>query len=219
MKKRFLPIVLFVAILPLAAAGAVRGAENPLQAPSKSPIHITSDRLEAFDDKALVVFSGNVVATQDDAVIHGDDLYLYYDKKSEGEKSDGKNAPPGLTTSGGKIQRIELRGNVNVKKGERTATGDKAVFHNAEQTVVMTGNAVMREGDNVITGDKITVFLKENRGVVESSSREKRVTAVIYPKDDTSKRDTPKDNAPKDGVPKDVTPEDNKNDRSRDQAD
>ncbi|MDD5723618.1 MAG: LptA/OstA family protein [Syntrophales bacterium] len=171
MKKRFL-LLLFVAILPLAAGGSVYGAE--------SPIRITSDRLDAYDDKALVLFSGKVVATQDDAVMRADELYLYYDKKN-GDKS----VPPSVTMTAGKVKRIELRGNVNMKKGERTVTGDGAVFHNADQTVVVTGNAVMREGDNVIAGDKITVFMNENRGIVESSSNKKRVTATIYPEDNT----------------------------------
>jgi lipopolysaccharide export system protein LptA len=180
MKKRCLPILLFVATFSLAAAEGVHGEKSAVQTTSKSPIHITSDRLDAYDDKALVVFSGNVVATQDDAVIHGDRLYLYYEKK-DGDDS----APSDVTMSGGKIQRIELQGNVDMKKGERTVTGEKAVFRNADQTVVVTGNAVMREGNNVITGDKITVFLNENKGIVESSDTEKRVTATIYPEDDT----------------------------------
>ncbi|MBA7561341.1 hypothetical protein ES708_02978 [subsurface metagenome] len=38
MKKRFLPILLFVMILPLAAAGGVCGAESPLQTTSKGPL-------------------------------------------------------------------------------------------------------------------------------------------------------------------------------------
>ncbi|MBW2559888.1 MAG: hypothetical protein JRE40_03415 [Deltaproteobacteria bacterium] len=190
MKKRFLPILLlFVMILFLAVPGGVCGAESSssIKTDSKSPIQITSDRLEAYDDKALVIFSGNVVATQDDAVLHGDKLYLYYDKKSDDKKSGHKKGPPGVTMNTGKIKRIELRGNVNMKKGERTVTGEKAVFHNASQTVVVTGNTVMREGDNVITGDKVTVFLNENRGIVESSGKKKRVTATIYPKESTPK--------------------------------
>lgn len=200
MKKRFLPILLLLTVLPLAAAGSVCAAENPLKTNSKSPIQITSDRLEAYDDKALVLFSGNVVATQDDAVIRGDKLYLYYDKKDNAEKG-----PAGVTINAGKIQRIELRGHVNMKKGERTVTGEKAVFHNADQKVVVTGNAVMREGDNVITGDTVTVFLEENRGVVESSNTKKRVTATFYPKESTPKDETSKDEAPKDEAPKDST--------------
>ena len=208
MKRKVFTRVLLALMCSLVATGAAQGAESPrlegkesprlegkesprlegkespLKSTSKSPIHITSDRLEAYDDRALVLFSGNVVATQDDAVMHADELYLYYDKEK-----DGKKVASGVTVSAGKIERIELLGNVSVKKGERTATGDKAVFYNADQRIVMTGNPVMREKDNVITGDKITVFLNENRGVVESSGEEKRVTATIYPEDDSLKKD------------------------------
>jgi len=205
MKKRFLPILLLLTVFPLVAVGGVYAAENPLQTNSKSPIRITSDRLEAYDDKALVLFSGNVVATQDDAVLHGDNLYLYYDKKDDGEKGDDKKSPPGLTVNAGKIKRIELVGHVNMKKGERTVTGEKAVFHNADQTVVVTGNAVMREGDNVITGEKVIVFLKENRGIVESSGEKKRVTATFYPKESTPS--TPKESTPEENTSGDNTSE------------
>jgi len=85
-------------------------------------------------------------------------------------------------TDSGKIERIELEGRVIVKKGERTVTGDRGIFYNAEQKIIMTGNAVMMEKANVVRGDRITVFLDENRGVVDSTGGQ-RVTAVIYPDD------------------------------------
>jgi len=185
MRKKILLMLALVAIFPLAATGGVCGAESPIKTTSKSPIQITSDRLDAYDDKALVLFSGSVVATQDDTVMHADELYLYYDKKNGKEKGDGKKVPTGVTMSAGKIKRIELRGNVTMKSGERTVTGDRAIFYNAEQKIIITGNTVMREGDNVIRGDRITVFLEENRGVVDGAGGE-RVTATIYP-DDTKK--------------------------------
>ena len=40
----------------------------------------------------------------------------------------------------------------------------------------------MQEGDNIIKGERIIFFLKENRGIVESSST-RRVTATIYPEE------------------------------------
>jgi len=169
MKKRILMLVLVLIVtLPLVAVRGVCG--------EKGPIQITSDRLDAYDDKSLVLFSGNVVATQDDTVIHSNELYLYYTRKTGEEK-----APSGIATGAEQIERIELKGAVSIQKGTKTVTGDKAVFYNADQMIIMTGNAVMREGDNVIMGDKITVFLKENRGIVEGSGTEKRVTATIYP--------------------------------------
>jgi lipopolysaccharide export system protein LptA len=46
----------------------------------------------------------------------------------------------------------------------------------------MTGNATLRDGKNLIKGDKVTVFVNEDRGVVESDPK-KRVKAVIYPQE------------------------------------
>lgn len=169
MRKEIFLILVFAVILPLALVKGVCGGENPIQ--------ITSDRLDAYDDKNLVLFSGNVVAVQNDTVVNSDELYLYYDKNS-----NGGNAISGITEGAGKIERIELKGNVIIKRGERTVTGDMAVFYNAGQKIIMTGNAVMMEGENVIRGDRITVFLTENRGVVDGSGGE-RVTATIYPGD------------------------------------
>lgn len=167
MRKKIFLILTFAVILLLASIMGVYGGENPIQ--------ITSDRLDAYDDKGLILFSGNVVAIQNDTVINSDELYFYYDKKSNGE-----NAIPGITEGAGKIDRIELKGNVTMKRGERTVTGDMAIFYNADQKIIVTGNAMMMEGENVIRGDRITVFLTENRGVVDGSGGE-RVTATIYP--------------------------------------
>ena len=169
MRKKILLMLVFVMIVPLAAVKIVRG--------EKGPIQITSDRLDAYDDKGIVLFSGNVVAVQGDTVINADKLYLYYDKK-EG----AGDSLAGITTNSGKIKKIELKDNVTIKKEGKIVTGDRAIFYNVEQKIIMTGNAVMRDGDNVIKGDRITVFLEENRGIVDGSSG-KRVTATIYPED------------------------------------
>ncbi len=143
----------------------------------KNPIRITSDRLDAYDDRSLVLFSGNVEAVQGDTVIHADNLYIYYNREA-----GGGNVISGVAEGTGNIDKIELQGNVIVKLNERTVTGGTAIFYNTEQKIVMTGNAVMMEGENVIKGDRITVFLLENRGVVDGSGGE-RVTATIYPGD------------------------------------
>ncbi|MDP1991873.1 MAG: LptA/OstA family protein, partial [Syntrophales bacterium] len=47
------------------------------------PIQIVSDRLDAYNEKRMVVFSGNAVATQGERTIRADVLTLYY---KEGKK-------------------------------------------------------------------------------------------------------------------------------------
>ncbi len=148
------------------------------QAEKSGQIQIVSDRLDAYNEKGLVVFSGNVVATQEDKTIKSDSLFLYY-KKKEGESE--KTGTAGIIKQG-EIDRIEAEGNVRMTQGERIVTGKKAVFYNDEQKIIVTGNTVMQDGDNIIKGEKTVVFLKENRGVVESGP-DGRVRATIYPKE------------------------------------
>jgi lipopolysaccharide export system protein LptA len=146
---------------------------------SKEPIQVVSDRLEAFDEQKLVVFSGNAVAVQGDKVIKADSLSLYYKKDKNAAKGKGKSD----IAAGGDLERIEARGHVSVTQGPKVATGELAIYYQDAQKIILTGNPVMKEGSNSITGDKITVLLDENRGIVERSGN-KRVTAIIYPKED-----------------------------------
>ena len=181
---RAMVAVLLTAIFIQSAGAADRAGSKAVSLKGKGPIEITSDRLDAYNEEKLVVFSGNVVAMQADKVIRADQLFVYYKKKkgTKGQKSKdfGEEA--------GELDRIEARGNVRVTQGKKVVTGEHGVLYNDEQKIVMTGNPVMREGDNILKGERIIVLLDEDRGIVESS-KEKRVTATIYP--DVSKNKKP----------------------------
>jgi Uncharacterized protein conserved in bacteria len=69
-------------ILPFSYICA--GGDEP--AGKSGPIQIVSDRLDAYNEKGLVVFSGNVVATQEDKIIKSDSLFLYYKKRRENRR-------------------------------------------------------------------------------------------------------------------------------------
>ena len=47
--------------------------------------------------------------------------------------------------------------------------------------MVLTQNPVVKRGNDFVEGDRITMYLKENRSVVESSG-DRKVRAIIYPK-------------------------------------
>lgn len=140
------------------------------------PIRIDADRLDAYNEQRLVVFSGNAVAVQGDKVLKADKLLLYY-RKGESQKEKVASTEVGKS---GDLDRIEAKGRVTMTQGDRIVTGEEAVYFQGTQQVVVTGNPVMREKKNVVRGDRIIVFLKENRGLVESPQR-KRVTATVYP--------------------------------------
>jgi lipopolysaccharide export system protein LptA len=147
------------------------------------PIEIVSNRLDAYNEKQLVIFSGDAVATQGDKTIKADKLLVYY-KKSQGQPE--KTSSKTLEKSGD-LDKIEAKGRVTILQGDRIVSGDDAVFYNDAQKITMTGNAVMREGNNIVRGDTIVVYLNENRGVVEGT-KDKRVKATIYPKKEEGKK-------------------------------
>jgi lipopolysaccharide export system protein LptA len=171
-----LSVVIGIGLLATWAQGQEVKTGQKEMLDKRQPIHITSDLLEAFNDKRLVVFSGNAVAIQGDRVIRADKLLLYYKKTSE----EGKPKETKDLGQTGDLERIEAKGRVNIAQGNRIATGDEAVYEQDAAMIVMTGNTVMREGKNVIRGNKITLLMNENRGIVEPQDK-KRVTATIYP--------------------------------------
>ncbi|MHB8908798.1 MAG: lipopolysaccharide transport periplasmic protein LptA [Syntrophales bacterium] len=181
---------IIVLIVCLGVLMSSLGQPNNVSAQSKQkprierdqPIQIVSDRLEAYHEKRMVVFSGNAVATQGARTIRADRLTLYYreEKKPAGQ-------PAGEPEGTGNLERVEAAGHVTITEGERIVTGDEAVFDQDTQKITMTGSAVMREGANIVRGDRIVVFLNENRGVVESTEN-RRVTATIYPGDPQGKK-------------------------------
>ncbi len=178
MKKHFGSFLLSMLMAFSLAADvfAKEPAQKKTSLQSKEPIQVVSDRLEAFDEQKLVVFSGNAVAVQGDKVIKADSLSLFYKK----DKNAGKGKNQSDIAGGGDLERIEAKGHVSVTQGPKVATGELGIYYQDEQKIILTGNPVMREGNNSITGDKITVLLNENRGIVERSG-DKQVTAIIYP--------------------------------------
>ena len=154
-------------------------AENKLfSKQSDEPIEITSNRMEAFNEKKLVVFSGNAIAKQGNKVLKADQLSLYYKKEPDKKVKIGTTETEGT----GDLEKVEAKGNVSLTQGGRTATGDEAIYLRDSGKVIMTGNAVLSEGKNIIKGDRVIVFLNEDRGVVESNTK-KQVKAIIYPQE------------------------------------
>jgi lipopolysaccharide export system protein LptA len=131
---------------------------------SGQPVVVDSDKMERFGKESLVVFTGNVVARQDNAVHYADRMEIYLDEKSD------------------RILRTVSTGNVRIVTGDcRTGTARRAEYHDLEQRVVLSGNARVWQDDNVVSGDSITIYLAQDRTVVQGGAQE-RVKGVFYPK-------------------------------------
>jgi len=137
-----------------------------------APVTVDADQLENIQKEGLIVFTGNVIASQDRSTQYADRMEVYLDARGES------------------IVRTVSTGNVRIiTKDCRMGTAQRAEYYDAEQRVLLIGNARVWRDDNVVTGERITLYLSEDRSVVEGGKQE-RVKAVFYPKSqETEKAD------------------------------
>jgi lipopolysaccharide export system protein LptA len=135
-------------------------ASRPLN--KQTPIVVTADWMEADRQKNMIVYKGQVVAVQADMTMRGDKLTALFDPASKQMKE--------AITEGKSVQIIQ---------GDKIATGTKAVFDSAAQTVTMTGNPVVRQGNSEVSGERIIFYMKEDRAIAEGGANQ-RVKATIF---------------------------------------
>ena len=168
---------------PAKSANPSAKTPDPGRKESRSPITIDADRMEAMRKENLVVFTGHVVVKQDSSTQYADRMEIYLDDQGE------------------KLSRIISVGNVKVITEDcRTGTADRAEYYDDEQKVILIDNAKVWEEDNVVTGDRITLYLAEDRSIVEAKSQG-RVKGVFYPKKEGDGSSGPKSETARRGAP------------------
>ena len=179
-KKRLCTVLLFFGLwmlfFPLTSIEGKETRKTKNVIDRETPIQITSNRMNAYDEKGVVVFEGNAIAKQGERTIHAETISLHYKKKKDAAVK--KNIED--IQKGGDLERIEARGNVRMTQGDRVVTGNEAIYLHEEQKIIVKGNATLKEGKNVVKGNQVVVFLDENRGVVEGN-KAGQVNAIIYP--------------------------------------
>lgn len=151
------------AVKPQGAGKPGPAASAPATEGKGAPVVVDSDTLESMQKEGLSIFKGNVVARQNNSVQYADRMEVYTDAKSD------------------RIERVVSTGNVRIITRDcRMGTASRTEYYDAEQRVVLIGNArVWREAD-VVTGERITIYLAEDRSLVEGGKQE-RVKAIFYP--------------------------------------
>jgi lipopolysaccharide export system protein LptA len=191
-------VLLSWALVCLLAAGAA-GQRASTQVRSRSsligpqknkkPIHITADNMEADNKRKTVVFIGRVKTVQGDMNLFCDRLIIFYiEAKAPAKPAGGAPDAPsggsgGLFDAGGsgrQIKHITALGHVKLVQKNRVAMGRRADFFRRENRVVLQGDAKVWDGRNTLTGERITVFLDEDRSIVEGGPTH-RVQATIFP--------------------------------------
>ena len=167
--KRYTRQAIILAIIWLLLSGASHGQTAAPK--DDAPVHIVSDKLEAYQQQQKVIFIGNVVAKQGELTIRGDRMTIYYLEKG--------NPKPNEEGLAGKLDRIEVDGGVHITQKTIVATAEHVVYFDEENKIVLTGKPRVERGKDSIQGDKITLFLDSEKSVVEGGPS-RPVEATIF---------------------------------------
>jgi lipopolysaccharide export system protein LptA len=183
----------FCAGLVFLGAATAFATQAPLA--SKSPAEtnkttITSQRLTVRNQDNKAIFEGMVVLTKGELVVHSDMMVVFFkpaDSADTGGRSETPRPKTRDTTSSEKespgkggelpvlsnrtVSLIEATGRVRIVKADGQATCRKAVYHGDEDKIVLTGDPVAWQKGTKVSGEKITMYLAEERSVVEGQSR------------------------------------------------
>jgi lipopolysaccharide export system protein LptA len=153
------------------------------------PTTITSKKMTVRNQDSQAVFEGMVVLTRGPLVVHSDKMVVSFHSRKRDliqSSSSGRNheepaqnfsSPKGSsatsTMSNRSVSRIEATADANHVKIEYengNATCQKAVYFVDGEKVVLTGEPVAWERGTRVSGKQITIFLAEERSVVEGGS-------------------------------------------------
>jgi len=168
-------LLLFFLLFLMPGIGIADNKKSGGDEPGSSDrIHITSDKLVSETKLKTAEFIGNVRATQENTVITSDRLKVFY------KEAKGSNSTDAQSQS---IDRIVASGNVTILMDDKMAVSEQAVYISKTEVLILTGpNSKITSEKNSVSGDKITLYRKNDRMVVDSSSEE-RVEVILYTKD------------------------------------
>jgi lipopolysaccharide export system protein LptA len=158
-----------------AAQAAVDTASNG--ASDQVGTTVISQKMTFKNQQSQAVFDGAVVLTRGTLVVYSDRMVVSFrnqeaDPKKSGEP--GKNQPAPAkgpdTVSNRAVTQIEATGRVKIERDAGNATCQKAVYYRDEDKIVLTGDPVAWDKGTRVSGKRITMFLAEDRTVVEGGS-------------------------------------------------
>lgn len=115
----------------------------------KEPVDIGSKRMSVDLDSHTVVFEGEVSVKQGE-------LHLMAREVTAVFGSDVND-----------ILQIVAKGDVSVRKADKLAFGQEAVYDRSKATILLTGDPYLKHGENFIRGERILVRLDEERMEVQ----------------------------------------------------
>ena len=183
---------LLSAICAASATAALSTESGPLKRSVEVPgvpTTITSKKMTVRNQDSQAVFEGMVVLTRGSLVVHSDKMVVSFHSQkrdlmqpSSGDTNHRESAQSLSTPKGGgaastisnrSVSRIEATADthhVKIEYENGNATCQKAVYFVDGEKVVLTGDPVAWERGTRVSGKQITIFLTEERSVVEGGS-------------------------------------------------
>lgn len=168
-------------ILVFAGTVGEAAVTNAPKGASEQPVSTTvvSQKMTFKNQESQAVFDGAVVLTRGTLVVYSDRMVVSFREqeaagnglKQVGET--GKGAVPAKgpdTVSNRAVTQIEATGRVKIERDAGNATCQKAVYYRDEDKLVLTGDPVAWDKGTRVSGKRITLFLAEDRTVVEGGS-------------------------------------------------
>jgi lipopolysaccharide transport protein LptA len=129
------------------------------QAAPPTPVKVEADHLVLLQARRLARFTDDVVLRRGDAVARSPTMEARYD-------------------ADGQLTRLELRGGVDVRQGDRRATGESADYDAQARTLVLQGDPKLYDQGDVLTGDRIDLALDSKEVRVERARGRLRPEAL-----------------------------------------
>lgn len=167
MNKKALLTALLMAVTGLGAPFAV--AQLAGTSSSGGPIMYSADNMQADNTDHSVTLTGRVQLLQDTASLQADNVRITYTQSASGNWDQ--------------LSRIDATGRIYYVVDDQVMRGDKAVYTQSNDTMVVTGDVILKQGQNVLTGQRLTYVVGIKKSTIDGapSGQGGRVRGVFYP--------------------------------------
>lgn len=180
--------VFFVGSTSAAPSTESVNLKRSMEAPGV-PTTITSKKMTVRNQDSQVIFEETVVLTRGLLTVHSDKMIVFFTPRNRDSvqpsgggtdhhesvrnSSAAKEQSAVSTMSNRSVSRVEATGyahRVKINYENGNATCQKAVYFVDGEKIVLTGDPVAWEKGTRVSGKQITIFLAEERSVVEGGS-------------------------------------------------
>jgi lipopolysaccharide transport protein LptA len=125
-------------------------AEDARAGKPGTKVMVEAANMQLFKERRLALFRDQVVVRRGEAVVKSPRMDARYDKD-------------------GQLTHLEMRGGVDMREGDRRATGQNADYDALQKTLVLTGDPKLYDRGDVLSGDRIDMALESKEVRVEKA--------------------------------------------------